>query len=773
MELMQLAKPGEKDPVCGMTVDPARAKGSHSHDGITYHFCSTGCLKKFEADPVKFIAGDREAMDHHAPAPPAKPGMRWICPMDPEVVSDRPGPCPKCGMALEPAEPSEHDAPDHEAASLVRRLKLGIVLGVPLVVIAMVDMLPSTPVAQALGMNGSLLAQWLLCTPIVLWCALPFFQRALTAAKTRNFNMFTLIALGVSAAYLFSTVAAIDHWLGLHLLTMHGGMVPSYFESAGAIVVLVLAGQVLEHRARRATGDAIRSLLLLAPKNARLVLPDGSEKDVPIELVQPGDSVRVRPGEQLPVDGTVSDGSTNIDESMLTGEPLPVEKAVGAKVSAGTLNGQGSIIVTTKETGTGTLLARIVSLVGQAQRSRMPVQALVDRVASWFVPIIIGISVVTFIVWLIFGSFTMAFINAVAVLIIACPCALGLATPMAVVVGMGRGASLGVLFRNAETLERLGQLDTLVFDKTGTLTMGKPEVTTLEVEPGIDADDLLRLAAAVERASEHPLAGAVVRAAEAKKLPLPAAGDVLTTAGKGIRGTVDSRVVHVGTALFLQENSVEGESSRRRLEDLREEGATILQVAIDGKYAGLIAVSDPLRPTTPQAVKDLQAAGVRLVMLTGDSRTTANSIARQIGIAEVISEVLPTDKHERIRELQAQQRHVGMTGDGINDAAALAQADVGIAMGSGSDVAIASAGVTLIRSDLAVLVQARSLSRATMRIIRSNLLLAFLYNALAVPIAAGVLVPLGGPIISPIWAAAAMSLSSLSVIVNSLRLRRA
>ena len=557
----------------------------------------------------------------------------------------------------------------------------------------------------------------------------------------------------------------------------HGGMVETYFESAAAIVALVLAGQVLELRSRRKTGDAIRSLLHLSPKTARLILPDDHDEDVPVELLQAGDRVRIRPGERMPVDGIVQDGSTFVDESMLTGEPLPVAKNAGSLVSAGTLNGNGAIVVQTRKTGNDTLLGQIVRLVGEAQRSRMPVQTLVDRVAAWFVPVVLIAAVITLLAWSIFGpaekGVIKGLINAVSVLIIACPCALGLATPMAVVVGMGRGASMGVLFRNAETLERFGRVETLVFDKTGTLTAGKPEVSSVEPAEGQPADELLRLAASLERGSEHPLASAIVKAAESKSLTLEKATDVLIVPGKGIRGQVAGKEVVIGASAFLEEGHVKGEASRRRLEDLREEGHTVVQAAIAGAYAGLIAVNDPIRPTTPMAIAALKAEGVKLVMLTGDSRTTANAVARKIGISEVIAEVLPTEKHTRIRQLQAEGRLVAMAGDGINDAAALAQADVGVALGGGADVASESAGVTLIRPDLSqALVAARHLSRATMRTIRQNLLLAFLYNVLAIipsPQAFSTLSPALRSAQSgrqPPW-----SFSSLSVIANSLRLR--
>ncbi len=775
------------DPVCGMTVDPATAKASCVHDGKTYYFCATSCRDEFQNDPGKYLSGHREAM-HRAPQPLVqseirnpKSKIKYICPMDPGVESDRPGTCPKCGMALEPAAPSQEQEPDSELVSMTRRLWVGLAFGVPLFAIAMLEMLSDKSVSRLLGMNGSLVVQWLLATPVVLWCGWPFFVRGWNSLRQRSTNMFTLIALGVGAAYLYSVAAILDHLTGWHIFPAgfsgHGGMVEPYFESAAAIVVLVLVGQVLELRARRKTGDALRALLQLAPRSARLVAPDGSERDVPVELLQLGDRVRIRPGEKLPVDGVVREGSTHIDESMLSGEPIPVAKGVGDAVSAGTLNGQGTILVETKRSGDSTLLAQIVRLVGEAQRSRMPVQALVDRVAAWFVPAVLAASLVTFLIWAFLGEpgqrFTYGILNAVAVLIVACPCALGLATPMAVIVGMGRGASAGVLFRNAEALERLSKIDTLVFDKTGTLTLGRPEVTNVEPAEALSADELLRLTASLERGSEHPLGAAIVRAAEKKPLPLVSATLVQTLAGKGIRGTVDGRTVLLGNTAFLEENGVQGAASRRRLEDLRESGNTVIESAIDGRYAGLIAISDPIRASTPETIKALQADGIRLVMLTGDSRTTANAVARQIGITEVIAEVLPTEKHAVIQKLRDEGRIVAMAGDGINDAPALAKADVGIAMGSGTDVAIASADVALIQSDLKALLRAKRLSQATMRTIRLNLVFAFVYNVLAIPVAAGILVPLGGGLIGPIWAAAAMSFSSLSVVANSLRLRRA
>jgi P-type Cu+ transporter len=774
------------DPVCGMSVDPAAARGQHTHEGETYYFCSTSCLSKFQNAPAKYLAGHREEM-HASPGQPkletrnSKLETLYICPMCPGVESDRPGACPKCGMALEPAMPDQEQAADPELAGMSRRLMIGLGLGIPLLAIAMLDMLPSRPITKVFGMSGAMIVQWLLATPIVFWCGWPFFVRGWNSLRTRSTNMFTLIALGVGTAYLYSVAAVLDHLTGLHFFPAgfagHGGMVEPYFESAAAIVVLVLVGQVLELLARRKTGDALRALLQLAPRTARLVGPDGSEHDVPVELLQSGDRVRIRPGEKLPVDGVLVEGSTHVDESMLSGEPIPVAKARGDVVSAGTLNGQGTILVETKRAGDNTLLAQIVRLVGEAQRSRMPVQALVDRVSAWFVPAVLAASLATFVIWAILGAsgqrFSYGILNAIAVLIVACPCALGLATPMAVIVGMGRGASLGVLFRNADALERLSKIDTLVFDKTGTLTIGRPEVTAVESVERIAENEMLRLAASLERGSEHPLGSSIVRAAEKKQLPLASANEVQTLAGKGIRGTVEGRTVLVGNTAFLAENGVQGEASRRRLEELREIGNTVIEVAVDGRFAGLLAISDPLRPAASQTIRDLQADGIRLVMLTGDSRTTAQAVARQIGISEIIAEVLPTEKHATIQKLRAEGRIVGMAGDGINDAPALAAADVGIAMGSGTDVAIASADVALIHSDLRALLRARRLSQATMSTIRLNLLLAFVYNVLAIPVAAGILVPLGGGLIGPIWAAAAMSFSSLSVVANSLRLRKA
>ncbi|HEY8504991.1 MAG TPA: heavy metal translocating P-type ATPase, partial [Gemmataceae bacterium] len=730
-----------EDPVCGMKVNPATARGSFEHAGRTYYFCNPGCLEKFRADPERYLSGAREPMGHgpgvhRLGTPPRRvsPAGRYYCPMCAGVESDRPGACPRCGMDLVPAGPEAEEAPghDHGAEDMTRRFVGGLVLGVPVFVAAMIDMLPSRPVTHLLGAKTFILLQLLLTTPVVFWSGRPFFERAWTAARNRSSNMFTLIAIGVGAAYLYSLAAALEALTGVRFfpsgVARHAGVVTPFFETAAAITLLVLLGQVLEHRARRRTGGAIRALLSLTPRTARLVLPGGREEDVPIETIQPGDRLRVRPGERVPADGVVLEGHSAIDESMVTGEPIPVEKTVGSKVIAGTLNGSGALLVGAEKVGRDTLVAGIVRMVSEAQRSRMPVQRLVDRVASWFVPVVLAVAVMTLAVWAVAGpegeALTAGLVNAVSVLIIACPCALGLATPMAVVVGTGRAAGLGVLFRDARALETLGRADTLVFDKTGTLTEGRPEVTDVEPAEGVTADELLRLAASLERSSEHPLGAAVVRAAEARGLPLGGASEVRARVGQGVGGKVEGRPVLIGTQAFLEQENADGGASRRRVEDLRAQGRTVVLVAIDGRYAGLIAVADPIRAGTPEAVRGLQAEGLRLVMLTGDSRTTANAVAEKLGIREVFAEVYPDQKREVVRKLQAEGHVVAMAGDGINDAPALAQADIGIAMGGGTDVAIESAAVTLVRPDLRGVLRARRLSRATLRTIWENLVLA-------------------------------------------------
>ncbi|HEV7919702.1 MAG TPA: copper-translocating P-type ATPase [Thermoanaerobaculia bacterium] len=694
------------DPICGMTVDPARAAGSSTVDGQTHYFCSKGCKAKFDA---------------RSAAAPARPGSQWTCPMHPEVIRDGPGPCPICGMALEPLTITLEDAPNPELAEMTRRFWISAALTVPLVVVAMLRPLPW--------------AELLLATPVVLWAAWPFYGRGL-----RSLNMFTLIALGVAVAYGYSLAA---------LFVPRLAVVGLYFEPAAGIITLVLLGQVLELRARSRTGHAIRALLGLAPKTARRVSP---EEDIPLEEVRVGDGLRVRPGEKVPVDGKVVEGTSSIDESMVTGEPLPVAKGPGDAVVGGTVNTTGSLIIEATRVGSETLLARIVQMVSEAQRSRAPIQRLADVVSAWFVPIVIGVAVITFFAWLAFGSPTYALVNAVAVLIIACPCALGLATPMSIMVAAGRGATMGVLFRNAEAIEVLRKVDTLVVDKTGTLTLGKPKLVTVR-----GGDEVLRLAASLERASEHPLAAAITT-------PSPAPVEHFQAiAGKGVTGRVEGHEVMVGKA--------DPGPFAEQAEALRRDGQTVMFVSIDGETKGLLGVADPIKEGAAEAIRDLHAQGIRIVMLTGDNRTTADVVAKKLGIDEVFAEVLPEQKAAAVKRLQEEGRFVAMAGDGINDAPALAQAQVGIAMGTGTDVAMESAGITLVRGDLRGIVRARRLSQATIRNIKQNLFWAFAYNMLGVPVAAGVLYPRFGLLLSPMIAAAAMSFSSVSVIANALRLR--
>jgi Cu+-exporting ATPase len=754
------------DPVCGMTVDPATAHGPVTHDGTDYYFCNPGCLSKFQADPGRYLHGNapKGMPKDEKPAPP---GTKYVCPMHPEVVSDRPGPCPKCGMALEPAAPTADEGPDPEYLDMTRRLRVGVLLGTPVVLLAMLPML-GVPLHHVLSPTASAWLQLLLATPVVAWCGAPFFARGWASVVNRSPNMFTLLALGIGAAYVYSVVAVLAPGLFPAGFLGHGGLPEPYFEAAAAVTVLALVGQVLELRARRQTGEAIRALLRLAPPTARLVTPDGRESDIPLDLVQPGDQLRVRPGESVPVDGVVIDGISSVDESMLTGEPLPAEKSPGAAVVGGTLNGTGTFVMRAEHVGADTLLSQVVHLVADAQRSRAPVQRLVDRVSAVFVPLVVAAALATFLGWAVLSDrpdrLAAGLVSAVAVLVIACPCALGLATPMAVMVGTGRGATAGVLFRDAESLERLATADTVVLDKTGTLTEGHPSLVAVEPADGTAPDELLRRVAAVEKASEHPLASAAVRAAAERGLDLSAVSGFAATPGGGVRGSVGGADVLAGTAAFLAGAGVSGDPPRERAEALRAEGRTVLFAAVGGRYAGLLAFADPVRATTPEALAELRGAGLRLVMLTGDGRTTAEAVGRQLGLTEVIAEVSPAGKEEVVRRLQSEGRKVAVAGDGVNDAPALARADVGVAMGTGAGVAVASAGVTLVRADLRALVRAVRLSRATRATIRGNLALAFLYNVLAVPAAA-----LG--VLSPVWAGAAMSLSSVSVIGNSLRLR--
>ena len=754
------------DPVCGMTVDPAKTPHHADHDGTTYQFCGAGCRAKFLADPDRYLKP--------ASAPPARPGPQgavYTCPMHPQVRQIGPGPCPICGMALEPAEIGAEVRPNPELADMSRRFWIALALTAPVFVLEMGSHLTGRMLLEP-RLSGWV--QLVLASPVVLWAAAPFFARGWASVRTGRLNMFTLIGLGVGVAYLDSLAAVLAP--GLFPTGFRGAMgeVPVYFESAAMITVLVLLGQVLELRAREATSGAIRALLNLAPKTARRLGQDGSEEDVGLDLIQVGDSLRVRPGEKVAVDGEVLEGTAEVDESLVTGESMPVAKAAGAKVIAGSMNRTGSLVIRAEKVGGETLLARIVQMVADAQRSRAPVQRLADRAAGWFVPAVIATAALAALVWSVVGPeprLAYALVAAVSVLIIACPCALGLATPMSIMVGVGRGALAGVLIRNAEALERLEQVDTLVLDKTGTLTEGRPAVTAVVTAPGFGEAELLRLAASVERGSEHPLGEAVVRAATARHLALAEPAGFEATTGGGVRGVIDGRRVLVGSPRFMLEAGVDVSALASDAERLRGVGATAILIAIDGKLAGLLGVSDPVRAGAAEAVQALKAEGVRLVMLTGDNRTTALAVAGKLGIAEVEAEVLPQDKAAAVQRLKSEGRVVAMAGDGVNDAPALASADVGIAMGAGADVAIESAGVTLLGGDLGGILRARRLSRAVMRNIRQNLAFAFVYNLAGVPIAAGVLYPAFGLLLSPQIAAAAMALSSVSVIGNALRLR--
>jgi Cu+-exporting ATPase len=705
------------------------------------------------------------------PAPTTK--VEYTCPMHPEVVSDGPGSCPKCGMALEPRTVTVEEGSNPELTDMTRRFWVGLVLSLPVFVLAMADMLPGRPL-HVLDMRLVNWVQMALATPVVLWCGWPFFERAWASVVHRSPNMFTLIALGVGTAYLYSVAATAFPRAFPEGFRLPSGAVEAYFDTAAVVTVLVLLGQVLEVRARSRTSSAIRRLLGLAPRTARLVQPDGREEDVPLDRVQPGDLLRVRPGEKVPVDGVVVEGRSAVDESMVSGEPIPVEKEPGAKVIGGTVNGTGGLLLRAERVGQNTLLAQIVRMVGEAQRSRAPVERLVNRVARYFVPGVLAVAVVTFAAWSVWGPpprLAHALVNAVAVLIIACPCALGLATPMAIMVGVGKGAENGVLIKDAEALETLGKADLLVVDKTGTLTEGRPKLARVQPAEGFTDDEVLRRAASLERGSEHPLASALVKGAEARGLRLAEARDFRSVTGKGVVGTVEGQRVALGNAALLQDEGVAPAALRPEEAGLRSGVQTVVLVAIGGKFAGLIGVTDPIRASTPEAIRLLHEDGVRVVMLTGDRRVTAEAVGRELGIDEVIAEVLPEQKLEVVQRLQREGRVVAMAGDGINDAPALAQADASIAMGTGTDVAMESAGVTLVRGDLRGVARARRLSRLTMRGIRQNLILAFAYNVLAVPVAAGLLYPPFGLLISPVWASAAMSLSSLSVVGNSLRLR--
>ena len=775
----------EIDPVCGMTVK-ADAPHRAEHGGKTWKFCCKGCRDKFVADPARFTEKGEKASccgtepsgghGHGDPAAKATGGAAgsWTCPMHPEIVRDEPGTCPICGMGLEPREISLDEGPNPELVDMTRRFWICLALTLPTFALAMADMLPGQPLDRLLSPAAVTRLQLLLASPVVLWGGWPFFQRGWASIVARSLNMFTLIAIGTGAAYAYSLVATL--FPGSLPEAFHGknGAVSVYFEAAAVITTLVLLGQVLELRARSQTGRAIRALLDLAPKLARVVQPDGREADVPLSEVVPGNQIRVRPGEKVPVDGVVLEGTSSVDESMVTGEPIPVEKTVGGRVIGGTVNGTGGFLMRAERVGAESLLGQIVRMVGEAQRTRAPIQRLADTVSGWFVPGVLAASVVTFVIWAIWGPeprLAYALVNAVSVLIIACPCALGLATPMSIMVGTGRGAQAGVLFKNAEALETLEKVDTLVVDKTGTLTEGKPALTQVVPSSGFSEAEVLGFAVALERGSEHPLAAAVLAGALTRKIEAPDASDFASVSGKGVTGKVGKRAVALGNAALLADLGIPAEPLAARAEELRAAGETVMFVAVDGQLAGLLGVADPVKTGTPAALRLLHGEGLRIVMLTGDSRTTAEAVARKLGIDEVLAEVLPEAKGAAIASLQGQGHIVAMAGDGVNDAPALARANVGIAMGTGTDVAIESAGVTLVKGDLGGIARARTLSRATMRNIRQNLVLAFVYNLVGVPIAAGILYPWLGLLLSPMIASAAMSLSSVSVIGNALRLR--
>ncbi|MBR0903177.1 heavy metal translocating P-type ATPase [Bradyrhizobium liaoningense] len=754
------------DPVCGMTVDSATSKHRFDHHGETFHFCSAGCRTKFAADPAKYLTKNK------APEPEMPAGTIYTCPMHPEIRQVGPGSCPICGMALEPEVASLETGPNPELADMTRRFWIGSALALPAVVLEMGGHLagPHNWIDQTL----SNWIQLVFATPVVLWAGWPFFVRGWQSLVTRNLNMFTLIAMGTGVAYLYSIVGTVTPQIFPDTFRGHGGAVAVYFEAAAVITVLVLLGQVLELRARDATSGAIKALLQLAPKTARRVDADGTEHEVEIDSLHAGDSLRVRPGEKVPVDGIILEGRSSLDESLVTGESMPVTKETGAKVIAGTLNQSGSFIMRADKVGRETLLSQIVQMVADAQRSRAPIQRLADQVAGWFVPAVIVVAMAAFAAWTWFGPeprLAFGLVAAVSVLIIACPCALGLATPMSIMVGVGRGAQAGVLIKNAEALERMEKIDTLVVDKTGTLTEGKPKVVSIVPAAGFAEDDILRMAASVERASEHPLADAIVRAAKEKQLTPGQVEQFDSPTGKGATGKVDGRTIVLGNARYLTSIGIDTKPLDTEAERLRGDGATVINMAVDGRLAGLFAIADPVKASTPEALKALAAEGIKVIMLTGDNRTTAEAVARRLGIAEIEAEVLPDQKSAVVAKLQKSGRSVAMAGDGVNDAPALAAAEVGIAMGTGTDVAMESAGVTLLKGDLTGIVRARKLSQATMSNIRQNLFFAFIYNAAGIPIAAGILYPAFGLLLSPIIAAAAMALSSVSVVGNALRLR--
>jgi len=761
------ADKSETDPVCGMTVNPATTLHRHQHRDHTYYFCSAGCRTNFAAEPARYLK------DKAAPAQAVPEGTIFTCPMHPEIRQTGPGSCPICGMALEPAMAAADTGPNAELVDMTRRFWIGVVLTLPVFVLEMGSHLVDIHALIDPSVSGYI--QFAFATPVVLWAGWPFFVRGAQSLVTRNLNMFTLIAMGTGVAYVYSLVATFAPNVFPAAFRAHGGSVAAYFEAAAVITVLVLLGQVLELRARAQTSGAIRALLNLAPKVARRLKDDKSEEEVPLDAIAVGDRLRVRPGEKVPVDGVVVDGRSSFDESMVTGESMPVTKGENAKIVAGTLNQSGSVVMRAEKVGSDTLLARIVLMVAQAQRSRAPIQRLADQVSTWFVPLVILCALLAFGAWATFGPeprYAYGLIAAVTVLIIACPCALGLATPMSIMVGIGRGAQAGVLIKNAEALERMEKVDTLVVDKTGTLTEGKPKVVAVVPADGFDDKDVLRFAASVEHASEHPLAAAIVAVAAERNIALAEVQDFDSPTGKGVTGMVERRRVTLGNAKYLAELNIATASLEGEAERLRQDGATAIFLAINNKLAGMIAIADPVKTTTPDALKALIADGIRIVMLTGDNRTTAEAVARRLGIVEIEAEVLPDQKSAVVEKLRKEGRVVAMAGDGVNDAPALAAAEVGIAMGTGTDVAIESAGVTLLKGDLTGIVRARRLSHATMNNIRQNLFFAFIYNSAGVPIAAGALYPFFGILLSPVIGAAAMAMSSVSVIVNALRLRR-
>lgn len=804
------------DPICGMTVRAESAAGSHVYNGNTYYFCSKHCLHKFQEDPEKYLSKPTEPMPAQLvgiqrPTKPAqtaqtftcpmhpevrqgKPGscprcgmalesitvaaqeeFQYSCPMHPEIIRDAPGNCPICGMALEPISITLIGEENHELNDMRRRFWVSLALTIPIFAIGMSDLIPNAPLQRIVAPTILSWIQLIMAAPVVLWGGWPFLVRAWQSLVNRSLNMFTLIGLGVGVAYSYSVVATLFPEIFPHSFRAHGGSVPVYFEAAAVITSLVLLGQMLELKARSQTGSAIKALLGLTPKTARRISPNGHEQDVPLDQVNVGDRLRVRPGEKVPVDGLIEDGASAIDESMVTGESMPIAKQPGDRVIGGTVNSTGSFVMRAERVGADTLLSQIVQMVAEAQRSRAPIQKLADQVSAYFVPAVILIAVVTFVVWATIGPeprMVHGLINGVAVLIIACPCALGLATPMSVMVAMGKAAQTGVLFRNADAIEILHKVDTLIVDKTGTLTEGKPKVTGVVTAPGTDQSTLLRQAASLERASEHPLATAIIAAAEARGAQLTSVASFESITGKGVKGEIDGHRVALGNRALITDLAVDPGDLGSKSEALRSDGQTVMFVVVADKVAGLISVADPIKESTPEAIRQLHEEGVRIVMVTGDSRTTAEAVARKLGLDEVVAEVLPHQKVDVVKRLHDEGHVVAMAGDGVNDAPALAQADVGIAMGTGTDVAMMSAGVILVRGDLRGIVRARVLSRATMRNIRQNLFFAFFYNALGVPLAAGILYPVFGLLLNPMIAAAAMSFSSVSVIGNALRLRK-